>query len=281
MSILGNPIIIGLNPAKMLPSFTYNGGNYDLKYEKLSDGTYNWELAILSSGANDTPLNLKFTRVVNSVDIFICGSGAAGERGYFSSGYSHYANGGKGGAGGATGTWTNISVSPNVDYPVRIGTAGKYINNTRTSGSSTYITIGNNTYSRNSGGGKDGGIGAKCYGNAYTLDYGEDGESGVYAFGSSNTLYNKGYLYGASGGGGGTKNYYNMTRGPGVGGLITSTLRAGNGGTYNGSGYNASVANSGSAGGGGGFHETTYGSFDDHPGGNGATGIIIIRNHRS
>lgn len=259
MSIIGSSIIVGLNPKKMLPTFTYSG-NYEFDYDKLSDGTYNWELALLSG--NNT--NLVFTQVVDKIDIFIVGSGANGERGRSNEDYQNYAIGGKGGNGGEVKTLYNLSTVKNTNCPIYIGSAGNI----------TSIKIGDTTYSCTSGGreGTTGGNGAIVYGNAQIASVGVDGTNGVLAFGSSNTKLRPGYRYAATGGGGGTRNAnFYVIRGPGSGGT-----NAGDGGTYSNSGKSAK-ANSGAGGGGGGYDQPSY---NDYPGGAGGSGIIIIRNHR-
>lgn len=265
MSILGNPIIIGLNPAKMLPVFSYSG-SYEFDYDKLSNGTYNWELALLSGSGT----NLRFSRVTDKIDIFIVGSGANGGRGSSNPDYQYYAIGGKGGSGGEIKTLSNITIATNTNYPVTIGSAGN----------TTSITIGGTTYSCSSGAGKVGGDGAVVYGNAYIATVGENGQNGEWAFGSSSTKLRTGYRYGASGGGGGTRNaYYYIIRGYGTGGKgpASGSGGAGNGGVYNKGGGNA-TDNSGAGGGGGGYDQENYNDYD---GGIGGSGIIIIRNHRS
>lgn len=265
MSILGNPIIIGLNPAKMLPVFSYSG-SYRFDYDKLSNGTYNWELAFLSGSGT----NLNFSRVTDKIDIFIVGSGANGGHGSSNPDYQYYAIGGKGGNGGEIKTLSNITIATNTNYPVTIGSAGNI----------TSINIGGTTYSCSSGTGKVGGDGAVVYGNASIATVGQNGQNGVYAFGSSNTKLWPGYRYGASGGGGGTRNaQYYVIRGYGTGGKgpASGSGGAGNGGAYNQGGKNA-TANSGCGGGGGGYDQENYNDYD---GGIGGSGIIIIRNHRS
>lgn len=263
MSILGNPIIIGLNPAKMLPVFSYSG-SYKFDYDKLSNGTYNWELAFLSGSGT----NLRFSRVTDKIDIFIVGSGANGGRGTSNPDYQYYAIGGKGGNGGEIKTLPNITIATNVNYPITIGSAGN----------TTSITINGTTYSCSSGAGKVGGNGAVVYGNAEIATVGQDGEDGVYAFGSSNTKLWPGYKYGASAGGGGARNStYYVIRGYGIGGKgpLSGSGGAGNGGAYNQDGKNA-TSNSGAGGGGGGYDQVNY---NDYAGGIGGSGIIIIRNH--
>lgn len=259
MSIIGNSIIVGLNPKKMLPTFTYSG-NYEFGYDKLADGTYNWELALLSG--NNT--NLVFKQVVDKIDIFIVGSGANGERGRSNEDYQNYAIGGKGGNGGEIKTIT-VDTVKNENCPIYIGTAGN----------NTSITIDGITYSCSSGGraGTSGGNGAVVYGNAQIASVGGDGTQGVLAFGSSSTKLWPGRRYAATGGGGGAKNStYYVIRGAGNGGFYG----AGNGGSYGNNGSKA-LDNSGSGGGGGGYDQSNY---NDPPGGAGGSGIIIIRNHR-
>lgn len=262
MSIIGSSIIVGLNPKKMLPTFTYSG-NYEFDYDKLEDGTYNWELALLSG--NNT--NLIFSQVVDEIDIFMVGSGANGGRGKSNKDYQYYAIGGKGGNGGEVKTFSiSTAEMKNANCPIYIGSAGNI----------TSIKIGDTTYSCTSGGreGTQGGDGAVVYGNAQIASVGVDGANGVLAFGSSNTKLWPGYRYAAIGGGGGARNAnFYVIRGPGAGG----TSGAGAGGSYLNNGANA-TANSGSGGGGGGYDQE---SDNNHPGGTGGSGIIIIRNHRS
>lgn len=280
MSILGNPIIVALNPNKLIPSFSYSG-NYRFRYEELQDGTYNWELALLS-GNN---INLNFTQVTDKIDIFICGSGADGTKGYSSQTYSNYAYGGNGGNGGELKNLYNVSIAKNTNYAVKIGNHGEI----------TSITIGGTTYSCSSGGGKTGGAGAAVLGNAYGgTASAENGKNGVIAFSDATNSNNRdtkllgwnGYRYGASGGGGAAKNALNIVRGNGSGGLgnVSGTAGGGAGGMWdsygaNGDGKNG-VGNSGGGGGGGAYIQETY-SYTDFPAGHGGSGIIIIRNHRS
>ena len=258
MIIVGNSILVSLNPKKMLPEFTYSG-NYQLKYEKLSNGDYNWEIAILSGNGD----NLKFTRVVDSVDIFIVGGGNPGGNASGNIwGDGYYAQGGNGGNGGQCRTITNFSISKNVNYSLKIGASGQ-------------STIGFG-YTSIAGGGSSGGTGAFERQTPSARYAGTAGSNGVYAFGNSTTLFSSGTRYGAGGGSGGA---ININQGGSVGGAPGIT-GGGSGGTIShGDGYNA-VANTGSGGGGGYAKFNNTGDYWAGSGGAGGSGIIIIRNHR-
>lgn len=281
MSIIGNPIIVGVNPSKILPSFTYSG-NYKFGYEKLSDNTYNWELAILSGSS----LNLRFSQVVDKVDIFICGSGSNGGVGYQHPTISDYVYGGSGGNGGQIQNIYNVSIAKNTNYAITIGSAGV----------TTSINIGGTVYSCTSGGGLSGGAGANV---SSSPSVGGNGSNGYIAFANASTnnrdsklLGWDGYKYGASGGGGAVRSKNGTIRGVGSGGLgsVSGNHGGGDGGMWdnnkeNGGGKNG-VANSGGGGGGGAYYQSYYqgssGSYYylDFGGGTGGSGIIIIRNHR-
>jgi hypothetical protein len=237
---------LGASKAKSPPAFTYTGA-YELKQSTRSDGTVDWELALTSSGT------LTFTRVVDSVDIFLVGPGANGQRGYADSTTAH---GGKGGNGGQVKTVYGKAVTAGTSYSIVIGSPG-----TATSGFSE---------SASSGGGKTGGAGATAIGNN-RVNAGA-GTDGTKSFGGTGALYYPNYYYGASGGGGGARSANYTIASPGIKG----DNGAGDGGSYSNSGGSA-TRNSGSGGGGGGYDISNY---TDQPGGAGGSGIIIIRNAR-
>lgn len=261
MSIIGNALIVGINPKKMLPEFSYSG-NYELKHQKLSNGDYNWELAILS-GSNT---NLKFTKVVDKIDVFLVGGGANGSSG---DSYGQSIYGGSGGKGGQCITKTSISITKNTNYPLTIGGAGS---NTTGFG-----------YTANGGNGANGGTGASMPSIVYPTQGSNatSGSNGSYAFGSSTSLFQSGRRYGAGGGAGGvyrvSNNDNSFSFGSSSGGL-TGGGTGGSASTNDVNGGNAS-ANTGSGGGGGNARiiKNTYGAG---AGGSGGSGIIIIRNHR-
>lgn len=280
MSILGNPIIVGVNQNLLEPIFSYSVGQSGYAYDyEISNGVCNWELAFLAG--NHATLN--FSRVTNAIDIFIVGGGNNGLPGYSANTDYHFCYGGKGGNGGEIKTIRNVAVSPNVDYYITIGGAGNEEQEETHSvayTTTTSITIGNTTYSCISGNGLTGGTKGIVYYNQVTQ--GGDGRTGEYAFEDSNTLLWGGYHYGSSGGGAGCRNDNGYIAGYGIGGLCkiypnSIEVRAGRGGNYNGDGTSAPT-NSGAGGGGGGYDQY---NTTDYGYGFGGSGIIIIRNHRS
>ncbi len=220
------------------------------------DGT-NWELALLSSGSVTFHTN-------ESVDVFIVGAGG-NSTGITQtsttpvSGSGRYAwfpySGAAGGRGGGIKTQNNLNVTDNQSYSYTIGS---------TNSEASTININGTTYSSGTSG-KAGGSAAyfhcgrtPCgapgeYGGCgyFTCDVatrsngssgnGGGGGIGVYAFNSSVSLYNSGVRYG----------------------------NGGNGYHYKDTHYPSVSPNTGD-----GAHGDFYGAR------NGASGIIIIRNHR-
>ena len=238
---------IGKSREKSPPLYTISGGDYSYKQEVASDGTVNWEIALLS-GSSKT---ITFQRVVDKVDVFLCAGGKPG--GIYTTGET--LSGGAGGAGGGTRTASSISVSSGTAYSFTVG------------GSNAATSIFG--YSVSSGGGSAGGRGAN-YNSRYGADNGTS--STTKAFGGA-TLHYNGRLYGPGGGGGGV-HYGNITYNGGSGG----STGGGHGGdeTHKGSTDRNGSANTGAGGGGGAI--TLNNSYVG--GGSGGSGIIIIRNHR-
>lgn len=250
---------------KMPPIFEYNGvrcdgkaymsvdGLFTYRVQTAGDGTVNWELAIYSGNRT----NLRFSRVVDQIDAFYVGPGAKGESGYAGGTDGKTAYGGRGGAGGETKTVSGIAVSSGVDYPITIGTPG-----TATS------AFGN---SAASGGGYAGGTGSHASNNNPVL--GTAGRDGNLSFGGAGIRQHwTAVKFGAPGGGGGARSANGTIAAPTSGG----SSNAGAGGAYGNDGGDATLAGSG-AGGGGGSYDLAGGY--DRPGGDGASGILIIRNH--
>lgn len=261
--IIGNSIITSLNPKKMLQEFTYFG-QYKFEKQQLSNGDWNWELAILS-GSN-TPLT--FTKGVKNIDVFLVGAGGNGQNG---DSYDVTIIGGNGGNGGAYLVASNVSIDFNIPYNLTIGTSQ-----------------GNTTgfgYTANGGSGKSGGSGASMPNINYPTQGSNagNGKNGVKAFDDENfTSLIGNYRYGASGGGGGvyrySPNFGSFTFGAGSGALTGS----GDGGAPDANvknGVSVTQGNTGAGGGGGNaiIYDTSYRHGN---GGTGGSGIIIIRNHR-
>ena len=263
MSIIGNSVIVSLSPKKILPQFTYSG-NYKFEYEKLSNGDYNWELAILSG--NNT--NLKFTKGVKNIDIFLVGAGKNGSNGN-PSGQS--ITGGKGGDGGNYLVVSNFQLDYDTNYSLTIGTSQ---GNTTGFG---YTTSGASY--------KSGGAGASMPNITYPTQGSNagNGTNGVKAFNEENFISLIGdYRYGASGGGGAVYRYssgygeFTFNNGAGA---ITGSGSGGIADPYAKNGADATQSNYG-AGGGGGNAIIYINSYRYGNGGLGSPGIIIIRNHR-
>ena len=128
-------IVTGKSRAKSPPLFTVSNNKYTYRESTTSDGTVNWELA-LTEGSNAT---ITFQRVVDTVDVFVCGGGNPG-------GNLTTEQGGTGGTGGGAASYNNISVSAGTAYSFTVG------------GSGQNTTIFGKTAS--AGGGSIGGLGA-------------------------------------------------------------------------------------------------------------------------
>lgn len=232
-------MVSGKSREKMPPLYRVSGGTYTYAQSIASDGTVNWELALLS-GSNAT---ITFDRVVDYVDVFMCGGGASG-------------GDSTGGAGGAVATYSDVTPAAGTAYAFTVGESG---------GPTGIFGV-----AVASGGGSAGGRGA----NWQTSAQATAGSDGAYAFGSSTGLIYSGRKYGAGGGGGGTVNGNNAYNG-GAGGTTGGGHGADRAHTTAASASGA--ANTG-GGGGGGCYDAPY-NLSYGPGA-GGSGIIIIRNHR-
>ena len=247
------------SPVKFIgqDDFTFSGTS-----QYASSGA-NWEIAFKASGT------LKFKKNPGPIDVFLVGGGQNGEDGYKAIiSNTSAAHGGDGGDGGKVRTVTGKAVSRKTDYQVVIGSAGA---------DSSFWDL-----SSASGTAKEGGEGSTAY--TYGGSEATKGTDGSLAFGEAGTLIGGNTLFGASGGGGGSmRGDTYASKAPKAGG--TTGAGAGGGtsaqGGYVASNGGAATANTGAGGGGGGaiILYTDY-SIIKGNGGAGASGIIIIRNHR-
>ena len=234
---------------------------------------------------------------VTRIDVFCVGGGqGGGAGGKYSSSLSHYA--GSGGCGGFTTTKKSISVTPGAKYAVTVGAGGTQRGAGGTSsfgslcsaaGGGTAASYGlpnggagggagyEGTMSANGGaGGSDGrnGLPPERYGeylgdrdNVYGIGYGQG--TTTKAYGESN-----GTLYSGGGGGGVTFVSAGTSFHTGYGGAGGG----GNGGQLSSSSENypasAGSANTGGGGGGSGSWRITNTSVN---GGNGGSGIVLVR----
>lgn len=254
----------GLPKTKKPPEYAYTG-NSSYSSSVRTDGTVDWELRLTSSGT------LTFSRVVDAVDVFVVGGGAAGVWS-INGGSNSSATGGAGGRGGACITQLKVPVKRGISYSMTIGNGGSYPsgpNSLVAPGNSKAVFDSEHTYQANGGSGGAGANGAVERSTNSNTNAGSTtpAGAGVAAFGS-------GARYGAGGGGGGAK----FTDLQAVAGCAGGATGAGRGGSYNSAGLSAS-ANTGSGGGGGGYERRGV-EYIDQPGGAGASGIIIIRNAR-
>ena len=210
------------------------------------------------------------------VDVFVLGSGLKGATGTASGSGNTYsgsgnATGGKGGSGAVGVTTTAVMVEKG-SYTIVV--AGECSSTGTANASSAFSTTAKNVTS-------NGGKGA--YATASWSDYsmtssnktaGTAGSGGTsYPFAETSGTFFK--RLGAGGGGGGGRaagwSY--------AGGYSGGTLGGGNGGSYSGGSQincTAGSANTGSGGGGGGA--ASYGStLSKFTGGNGGSGIVIVR----
>lgn len=289
------------------PVFTYmiDGVDYanDIsKVEVIKDGNGNWKIKFYESGTFTTtyPEN-------NAVDIFVVGGGGGG------AGSDNAGVGGSGGGGGYTKTYTSFSLKWNTDYQVVVGAGGSgaqssssggldggtsYFMNTTYSASggkgATVITV--NT--KNGGdGGSGGGAGGTGEDNRPGYDGGSDGSSGEsnhrtfdgwnnadgtpiqfgYTGGTGQGTTTRefgesgGALYSGGGGGGGARYFTDETN--------TEKGYGGSGGGANGGNFGTAGDSASSNTGGGGGGAGACNEF--RTGGNGGSGIVIIRNHQN
>ena len=233
------------------PEYTYSG-----TASLVDDGSGNYRLKFLSSG------KLKFTELGNftgGIDVFCVGGGAGSAIGLNAAG----------GGGGYTTTTKDVSIEPNVEYTITVGSGGSAGGNA--GGTSSFDSLASaagggsktNIQSGGSGGGGGGSNGPGGNGGS-NGSAGSDGYNGypkgsgqgttTREFGLSNgTLY--------AGGGGGATDYAEDYETPGNGG----SGGGGRGSSPNRSGV-AGTANTGGGGGGGSKA--------------GGSGIVIIRNKR-
>lgn len=242
------------------PIFTYSGTAPTL----LTDGD-DWELVFTGD------CDITFQRIGESADLFLSGAGNPGGsgRGRYTSADNTGAYGGAGGSGGQCKTVYGIPVSAGVLYQVRIGNSGQ--------SSSAFGQSASNS------GGIAGGNGA-AHGHYDGRVNAGNGAQGNLAFGSSDTLYKPGQRYGASGAGGSAYSTFGGdTALAGTGG----NTGGGNGGSSSsGAGGRGSdgAPNTGSGGGGGGARIVNPGYNHEYftgAGGNGGSGIAILRNARN
>lgn len=245
---------------------------------------------ITSSTTWTVPLN------VNSVTVFLVGGGAGG-------GCAGQGIGGAGGGGGYTRT-DHVSVTPNQQIPIIIGSggvrAGYQVSAGGNGGNTSFGTISvsgglGNFANGGSGGSGGGGGGNWYYDDSYVRDTqggsgGADGSDSGFqpsssrgvgqhtttrAFGeSSGTLYSGGGGGGSRGSGGGATGVPGGEPGAGGGG------RGGSHNTQLGqSGSTAGQPGTDNSGGGGGGNGGSSGDEDysRNRGGNGGSGICIIR----
>lgn len=260
MNARGRIIRRGGGSVSGLPSFTYTG-----TYTLLDDGNGNRRIKFLTSGT------LTFSSDV-MIDLFLVGGGAAGG----TSGSSAW--GGVGGGGsGYTLTVNSIVAQKDVGYAIIVAASSTGNGNTSsafnysvlggkmptTSPTTAYIYKGGDGGSGGGAGGDTGGTagaGGSNGGNGLNSQSGNTGGVGqvntTREFGEAS-----GDQYGGGGSGGGSTVIAGGTGGGGAGG--NATTLAANG-----------IANTG-GGGGGTFSSKSLTS------GAGASGIVVIRNHRA
>jgi len=212
-----------------------------------------WEVAFLLNGT------LVLDKALNNVDVFMVNAGENG-----GNGADGDSAGGAGGNGGKYQTWTGTSI-PAGTYSVNVGQS-----NGATTSFDTLMEVSSDAAFVEGGRGSVGGI---YSGDAHAADPGTDG---VYAFGDASNLIYPARKYGSSGGGGGQSSTNNPSaNAPGQPGGENAGAGSSNINTNGGPG----LANSG-AGGGGGFGRFS-GSGSHTSGGNGGSGIILIRPARA
>lgn len=206
-----------------------------------------------------------------TIDVFVLGSGLKGGNG--TAPFDFRASGGAGGKGAVGSTLNAIDVEG--EYTITVASA---CSSTSTANKSTAFGITANTTTNNGGAGGTSSI-SSSGGSSDNAKKGTNGTS--YPFGeTSGTFYKQ---LGAGGGGGGT-GYYNGQSGSGGNGMNGSggTLGGGKGGSGSFGGATAGLANTGSGGGGGGAYVSmdssgNYDTPEKNNGGNGGSGIVIIR----
>ena len=248
--------------------FTYTG-----EYQVIDDSDGNWRIKFFTSG-NFVPLKDLL------IDVFAVGGGGGG-----ADASSMSVSGNAGGGGGYTKTEKSISLTNNITYAVSIGSGGLgnnyYQSRSTTGGISSAFNVnangGNSKIPNNNAGyGVSGGSGSGAYGAVGGSDGSNGGNRGtMYLGGTGQGTTTRefgestGDLYAGGGGGCSEKAGQAISGGAGGGGsgfYYKETLASRDG-----------EANTG-GGGGGGY---TPGSANaSRYGGNGGSGIVIIRNHR-
>ena len=280
-----------------IPAFQYlvNGEDKsrDEAYVKITDeGDGNWFIKFLQSGTFKM-----IDPATYNLDIFLVGGGGAGAWNYgFASG---------GGGGGYVNNFT-YTAAKNTEYAAVIGAGGQSVAGSVGGTGGTTSIFGTSAaggkgggydngcnYGHGSGGdgGSGGGTGGWNMGN-WGMNGGTNGGNGSQSAGDGcKGIAGKGAgvstipwgneekygRYAGGGGGGASKNVYNSMQvgkggagGGGNGGMSDNNDLSG--------GYSATsgAANTGGGGGGAGFGSSKW----KYSGGNGGSGIIIIRNHQ-
>lgn len=246
-----------------VPVFTYTG-NYEIVDDNNNTLTdlkaKNWRIRFLTSGEL-TISNLKGAN--NGIDVFLVGGGGKGANNprNWSRG-----SGNGGGGGGKTKMQSNILLAKNTTYTITIG-AGSSNSYSPGGQSSAFNFSADGGASPDAGSDYGGGNGGN---GSY---YMSSGGNGVKEFGVGPSYY-------GGGGGGGARWATSTNYSPGAGGL-------GGGGAggeeYTGTSYSVQSGQHGTpntGGGGGGAGGKRYDS-PELLGGNGGSGIVIIRNVRT
>ena len=227
----------------MLPSYSF-----DNSHTMLDDGNGNWRIKFYSSGYFTPKRDMK-------VDVYIVGAGGGGVQG------REGVWEGPSGAGGKTTTGRGIQLTANQSYYIQIGAGGSAAVKGYTATGGTGGTSSAFNYSATGGGGG--------YAQSHDIGHGGDGGSGGAAWTGSG---------GTDGGNGSGTLVYSWRHGYGQG---TTTRAFGDsngelyasGGSFGSTSINHGGSNTGNGGSGGGSQKETYG-------GNGGSGIVIIRNAR-
>lgn len=223
---------------------TENGMLYD---KQGSD----WEVAFLLNGT------LVLDKALNNVDVFMVNAGRNG-----GNGADGDSAGGVGGNGGKYQIWTGTSI-PAGTYAVVVGQSDG-----ATTSFGELMAVSSDAASIPGG--------DRALGGPYETNHEAGiGTNGVYAFGDSANLIYPARKYGSSGGGGGTYSASNGANYPGKLGGENAGAGSSNINTNGGAG----LANSGAGGGGGFGYYSGRGSHTS--GGNGGSGIILIRPART
>ena len=272
-TIIGNPIMLGGGSGISAPiigkDFNWTGG--DGTYQVIDDGDKNWRIKFLSSGTF-TPLKAM------TIDAFLVGGGGGGADA------SYDLNGNAGGAGGYTKTEKQITLTKDTEYSIVIGAGGlgnNYYQSRSTKGGDTsafgFTAAGGNSKipNTNAGNGVAGGSGSGSYNGTGGSDGGNGGRYGSYTGGTGQGTTTRefgestGDLY-AGGGAGGTS---------ASGKVISGGEGGGGSGTYH--NQNPELRNGAENTGGGGGGVYTAGSIQGtRYGGNGGSGIVVIRKHK-